>query len=818
MDLYTSRQECLSDLYRSGFQSDVIFRTSAGQQKAQGTLLAALSPFWNKLLREHLQFCEQSHLQVILPDLEQESVGQVLELAFTGQTYLEQSNFEETLCAPLQLLLPDVRVQPPVKVPSQGHWEVSLTLSSKEDDDLNNIEAIEKLSEKDPTSHPRMTLEKIMDSNEEEEEQKRDPALLIEPVKKSARQEQNKENSSHGHGCPQCPRSFRYAKDLAKHALVHSGSLPFGCAVCKKYFRNKSNLYKHLRENHRIEDVKKHILTPGGQSEMEEKSKLAKGIDPHKVLGEVLRQAAVESGSGAKAFQCPICQKKFATKISVTTHINVHANVKPFNCEKCDKSFFSSTGLNKHLDQKHSDKDKEAEKRKHSASPCFRCSFCSDTYNSDDSRTEHVNRVHRDKLRFECHICNKRFSMKANILVHQKNIHKLQVDKDYSCRICHLKFNGKVQLGKHKMAAHKGEADELCSICGKSFVTLEQLLRHEAIHTKRERLLKCNFCPKAFFRRDVLKLHEKIHTDPISCRICVRKFPHARSLEAHVKTVHGSDLNPCQLCDKHFSSLDKLKEHENAEHANEIETKQPQCEATSQNESALNSHVTSMHNSRNSARNNFRCQHCDFSTARSIYSLKRHLVKHKCPLITENKSCPDCEKEPGTSNQLKKHVELHNRQKTIPCDECDQKFRTQHELLSHSHIHVGAKPFSFDHCPEKFARKPTLQQHLQRRQTDPKSETNSGMNSMKTLTTWQSRQKAHESASVSSKALPILSSKKLGADVLPALEPVTLTVPDALVEGEGFGSDGLVTVQAPGVVVDERLTYRIQIVNSNAPL
>merc|ERR1712004_861962 len=83
------------------------------------------------------------------------------------------------------------------------------------------------------------------------------------------------------------------------------------------------------------------------------------------------------------------------------------------------------------------------------------------------------------------------------------------------------------------------------------------------------------------------------------------------------------------------------------------------------------------------------CQHCDMDGRRvnqelgSLYSLKRHLTRHKCPLVTKaGEECSTCSKDPETYYKLRNHIKVNDNKKVLPCDQCDKKFKTMQDLTT----------------------------------------------------------------------------------------------------------------------------------------
>ena len=422
----------------------------------------------------------------------------------------------------------------------------------------------------------------------------------------------------------------------------------------------------------------------------------------------------VTSSKATSGHVCSVCEKSFRYAKDLRKHIRVHTGDAPFGCQVCQKFFRNKSNLYKHLRQSHRIEnvqehvlERVGESHQHDhilthsngnvpkSGLRIRCSQCALSFETVEERTKHVNDTHNaNKHLFTCDICQKGFTQRTNLQTHKRTIHQIssETSRENICPHCGESFLGKVALDKHKLSTHKDVSDELCSICGKGFVTLDQLRRHEAVHTNRKRSYRCDFCSKAFFRADILKNHMKIHTEPVFCQICDKKFALTKTLNRHLRLRHGIDETiaslsdddrdfECRECGKSFSSKVDLKKH-----------------------------ISDLHPLLDSG---LVCQHCGLNKLKTLYSLKRHLQKHKCPLLAEEE-CPECIADRSVYQKLQKHIRLNNMMRVQECELCLKKFRTRQELDNHAITHTKEKSFQCDICFEMFSYKSSLQQHQNR--------------------------------------------------------------------------------------------------------
>ncbi|XP_056265565.1 gastrula zinc finger protein XlCGF7.1-like isoform X2 [Pseudoliparis swirei] len=102
------------------------------------------------------------------------------------------------------------------------------------------------------------------------------------------------------------------------------------------------------------------------------------------------------------------------------------------------------------------------------------------------------------------------------------------------------------------------------------------------------------------------------------------------------------------------------------------------------------------------------CQVCK-KTFKHSGSVQRHLLTH-----TREKpfSCSVCEKSFRRKSRLKLHMMMHTGEKPFSCSQCGRGFTERASLKRHMTIHTGEKPFSCSVCEKTFIHRGKLKGHM----------------------------------------------------------------------------------------------------------
>ncbi|XP_064156048.1 zinc finger protein 1035 isoform X1 [Anguilla rostrata] len=304
-------------------------------------------------------------------------------------------------------------------------------------------------------------------------------------------------NTENIYKCPICPHSFSHALELAEHLSIHAEST-YKCRVCGETFASKSNLTQHEQchitastqyectecgdsflgsDAFRLHQCarRKHIARGHAQTSSSSLQKRLPSPAGTAVAQSIEEEEEVDVGEDF--YNCPVCTKRFSSKLSLKEHQRQHTAYRPFKCLVCGKCFAQKRYLKRHqaIHQR-----------------TYRCDMCPQSFGNLKAYQIHQD-LHNQK------------SPNSSVTTQDSFPHSTKPVKgameesggDYRCDMCYKSFGQLSSLRRHQ-ETHVGQVVYECTECDKAFAFFHLLEEHQNSHASSSSPLPSTPPPHAF--------------------------------------------------------------------------------------------------------------------------------------------------------------------------------------------------------------------------------------------------------------------------------------------------------------------------------
>ncbi|KAI8128332.1 Zinc finger protein 845 [Lucilia cuprina] len=524
-----------------------------------------------------------------------------------SSTVSEINNFTDCLAEsatalPLELYIPEIKLEEEQIVPYELHGEGEET--------LKNEDAHDPFTETCKDAISSMTLQF--------EEIQRD--IMEQNCKSSDNDDKNEYSSSSSDEVDyvpqkkkkQCTKKIRVPlkrqtveqniTDLdSENELIERKSDQYICVVCNKSFLSKKNCLRHIKTVHPRQQES--IFSSSSESDFEP-------LTNH----ETERKKSSESDKMIQVknhFVCLICKKTFTMQKNCRRHIIIkHSQDGVFPCGFCEQHFVCKDYLQVHLKRMHPGETLDSNTKhiqrifgdrlysKPAAWSLVECKLCETTFSTTKELRQHLE-IHCTDidtlsiLDLNSNIIQHLFTNMTDLIAIKKNICKDLQDKNW------FKYYTVLNENFYEMSISDTEAEDLeketegqdlkykCELCTAdadvanwNLFPLKCMNNTKSAQThcrNKHKVLRCTNCPAKFVWPDSIKKHNcasKLpkntitgNTELIKCNVCDLEFEEKTKYKEHLethsnaKTLTAKTIIRCGLCALYFKKLQDLRQH-----------------------------------------------------------------------------------------------------------------------------------------------------------------------------------------------------------------------------------------------------------------